>query len=110
MLTLRISAILALAASYSAASAGSRLSQFYTELLKGAPLPTLTNVILWASGALYWMLVPLLVVSLYLGGRKSEPKRQRFAEGIMILGTASTILFMIGSILPMATITVYFKD
>ena len=110
MRTLRISAILALLVSFSAAYAATRLGQFYAELLRGAPLPQLTNLILWRYGALYWIAIPVIVLGLYLSGRKSETKRQRFAEGIMIIGTVSAVIFMIGSILPMTTITVYLKE
>jgi len=110
MMTLRISTILALAASLSAGFASTLLGQFYTELLRGAPLPALTDLILWHYGILYWIGIPAVVIALFMLGKRKEAKRQSFAEGIMITSTASTILFMIGAFLPMTTITVYLKE
>jgi hypothetical protein len=110
MSTLRISAALALIVSLSIAYAATQVDQLYAELLRGAPLPALTNLVLWRYGLLYWMAVPLVILALYLSGCRLESKRQRFAEGIMFVGTASTLLFMVGSILPLTTITIYLKE
>lgn len=108
MITLRISALLALIASSSAAFAAIWMGRLYAEFLKGAPLPKLTDAVLWNNGLWYWLITPLVVVALYaLGERaKSERTKQRVAEVIMVLGVVTTSAFMIGAVLPLTRITV----
>jgi|GEM_PF-5202080 len=108
MITLRISALLALIASSSAAFAAIWMGRLYAEFLKGAPLPKLTVAVLWNNGLWYWLMTPLVVVVLYALGEmaKSERTKQRVAEVIMIVVVLTTSAFMVGSVLPLIGITV----
>lgn len=107
-MTLRISALMALIASFSAAYAAIAMSRIYSELLQGAALPRLTQTVTWHNGLFYWAIMPITLIILYIIGErtKSDQRKQRIAETIMIIGTISTIAFMIGSILPLTRITV----
>jgi dihydroxyacetone kinase len=107
-MTLRISTILALVASFSAAYAAACMSRAYAEILRGASLPRLTEVVTWRNGLGYWAIIPSIVVALYIVGERinDNRKKQRIAEAIMIVGTISTALFMIGAVLPLTRITV----
>jgi hypothetical protein len=81
-MTLRISAFMALVATSTAAYAAIWMSRLYSELLKGSPLPPLTEAVIWRGGIVYWLLVPITVLALYFAGerRLGEPQGQRFAE------------------------------
>lgn len=99
---------MALIASFSAAYAAILMSRIYSELLRGAALPRLTQIVTWHNGLLYWAIIPIILITLYITGErtKSDQRKQRTAEIIMVIGTSSTITFMIGSILPLTRITV----
>lgn len=99
---------MALVATCSAAYAAVWMSRLYSEILKGSPLPSFTEVVIWRGGAIYWLIVPVTVLALYVAGERSsvEARRQRLAESIMILSAASSSLCMFGLILPLVRITV----
>jgi hypothetical protein len=107
-MTLRISALLALIASFSAAYASTWIGRLYVEFLKGAPVPKLTEAVLWRGGLCYWLFIPAIIVMTYLSGElaKKEWMKQRLAEIIMIVGFITSAAFMIGSVLPLTRITV----
>lgn len=107
-MTLRISALMALITSFSTAFAARWMSRLYVELLKGAPLPELTDAVLWHDGLVYWVLIPSIIVLLYGAGElfKGASTKLRLAEMIMIVSGATTSAFLVGAILPLASITV----
>jgi hypothetical protein len=108
-MTLRISFILSLLAAVATAFAATWMNRLYEDAFQGVPLPTISNIVLWKCGILHWAAVPLLCAILYALGERGGARRQRYAEGIMVIGTASTILFMIGSVLPLTSVTFSLK-
>jgi hypothetical protein len=104
-MTLRISFILSLAAVLATAFAATWMSRLYEDAFRGVPLPKISSIVLWKCGILHWAGAPTFCGILYVLGERDTLKRQRFAEGIMITGTSSTILFMIGAVLPLTTAT-----
>ena len=107
-MTLRISASMAIVATCSTAYAAVWMSRLYSELLKGSPLPPVTEAVIWRGGMIYWLVMPATVLVLYVAGERSssETRRQRLAESIMILSASSSSLCMFGLILPLVRITV----
>jgi hypothetical protein len=108
-MTLRISFILSLLTALAIAFAATWMNRLYEDAFQGVPLPTISNIVLWKCGILHWAAVPVFCAILYARGERSRARQQRYAEGIMVIGAASVILFMIGAVLPLTSVTFSLK-
>lgn len=107
-MTLKITALINLIASLCAGYAANCLGRFYHEFLAGAPLPKLTEAVLWRGGIIYWLFVPSAILSLYVIAElaKSVPGKHLLTQSITVIGGVTISAFLIGSILPLNKITV----
>ncbi len=107
-MTLRTAAFINLLVSLCAAYAANCLGRFYNDFLAGAPLPKLTEAVLWRGGIIYWLVMPTVILLLYTLGElaKRDSLKLRLAQFIILVGGVALSAFLIGSILPLTKITV----
>ena len=103
---------MALIASLSAAYASVWMSRLYAGLLKGSPMPKLTDVIIWRGGIYYWLIIPVIITALYVIGEKIEcsQRKQHITEVIIIVSAITTSVCLIGVVLPFTRIIVALSE